>query len=207
LDVTERLHGNRTFPLPAKLEADKIQNESQKASWRIFPVKRTRIMAALVLVLPLIATGCGTSDYVQSITLSAASSATSGGFYNLVGIGGTLQLVVNANYHSGKSIPVTDSVTYTVTPQGTDVNTGASLPAPPNTMLLDTTGLLTAVDPAACSWADVGTSTTASWVLTGSYQVVATYKGIPSQPVFIGIASSAGSNAASNNSTLACGPS
>ncbi|MGA3351138.1 MAG: hypothetical protein ABSC33_19080, partial [Candidatus Sulfotelmatobacter sp.] len=74
-------------------------------------MKHTNILATVVVAaLSLITSGCGTSDYVQSITLSATSDSAGGGLYNIAGWGGTLQLYVVANYHSGKSIPVTDSV-------------------------------------------------------------------------------------------------
>ncbi len=171
-------------------------------------MKRSRILAALLVSLPLISTGCGTSDYVQSISLSATTASTGGGLYNIQGWGGTLQLVVNANYHSGKSIPVTDSVTYAVTPQGTDdSNPGVTLEAPPKTVEMNTTGQMTAVNPTVCTWTNLGTSTTPSWFLTGSYQVIATYKGMASQPIFVGVASAAGSNLNGNNPDGLCGPS
>ncbi len=47
---------------------------------------------------------------MQSITLTAASSG-SGGTYNLKGMGGTIQLVVTANYSNGKSEIVTPKAT------------------------------------------------------------------------------------------------
>jgi hypothetical protein len=168
-------------------------------------VKHTNILATVVVAaLSLITSGCGTSDYVQSITLSATSDSAGGGLYNIPGWGGTLQLYVVANYHSGKSIPVTDSVTYAVTPQGTN-DVGAELQAPPNTVTLNTTGMMTAVNPTECTWIDLNPSgTTASWALSGSYQVIATYRGMASQPVFIGIASAAGSTDTANPG--ACGP-
>jgi hypothetical protein len=120
--------------------------------------------------------------------------------YNLPGWGATLQLQVNAVYHSGKTVPVSNSVTYAVTPQGND-DTGTALQAPPNTVNINATGMMTAVNPTECTWKNLGTATAPSWVLTGSYQVIATYKGMQSQPVFVGVASAAG-----NNSTGACGP-
>jgi hypothetical protein len=167
-------------------------------------VRRKQILAAIAIGLSLICSGCGTSDYVQTVTLSATSSSVGGGIYNLVGWGGTLQLVVNANYHSGKTIPVTDSVQYAVTPQDTD-DTGAALQAPPNTVTINTTGMMTAVNPTVCTWKDLApNSTTPAWFLSGSYQVIATYKGIASQPIFVAVASAAGSTDV--QSPGACGP-
>jgi hypothetical protein len=205
MDVTNRFDGNHTFPLPPLLETDNMRIEVSGNFVEDCPVKRTKILAAAVIALTLISSGCGTSDYVQSVTLSATSGSAGGGVYNIIGWGGTLQLAVNANYHSGKVVPVTDAVTYVVTPQGTDDN-GASLQAPPNTVTLSTTGMMTAVNPTVCTWTDEApTSSTPSWFLSGSYQVVANYKGMNSQPVFVAIASAAGTT--DQESPGACGPS
>jgi hypothetical protein len=167
-------------------------------------VKRINFLAVVVAALSLILSGCGTSDYVQSVSVSATTSSVGGGLYNIYGWGGTLQLVVSANYHSGKSVPVTNSVVYKVTPQGTDWE-GTTLEAPPNTVTISTTGMMTAVDPPVCTWVNENPKgTTASWFLSGSYQVIATYNGMASQPIFVGVSSAAGSP---NQSTPgACGP-
>ena len=168
-------------------------------------MKRTNILAALLVTLTLIATGCGSSDYVQSVQLSA-TGASSGGFYNLVGIDGTLQLTANAIYHSGKTVPVTNSVTYTVTPIGVDDTTAPLAPYGPDTIPINSTGLMTAVE-GVCTWKDIGTPLPVpplyNWVLSGYYQIVATYQGMPSQPIAVGVGSAAG-NTAPNG---ACGPS
>jgi hypothetical protein len=176
-------------------------------------VKRTNILAALLVALPLITTGCGTSDYVQSVQLTT-NGASSGGFFNLVGVDGTLQLQALAIYHSGKTIPITDSVTYTVTTVGVD-DTGAALPAyGPTTVPINATGLMTAIIP-LCTWHDqsvtTGTGSSATtgpanppeWVFTGYYQVTAMYKGMASQPVGIGV----GSETSNSSPIGGCGPS
>ncbi|MGC1975092.1 MAG: hypothetical protein WA671_00105, partial [Candidatus Sulfotelmatobacter sp.] len=90
-------------------------------------MKRTNILAALLVALSLISTGCGTSDYVQSIEITSTGSS-SGGFFNLSGIDGTLQLQTNTVYHSGKTVPVTNSVTYTVMPVGCQSSGDPTLP-------------------------------------------------------------------------------
>lgn len=168
-------------------------------------MKPFNFLAVVAVALSLFASGCGTSDYVQSVSISATTASVGGGVYDLVGWGGTLQLVVSANYHSGKSVPITNSVVYTVTPQGTDY-TGAELEAPPNTVTINTTGMMTAVDPTVCTWVNENpTGSTPSWFLSGSYQVVATYNGMASQPVFVGVASAAGSP--DQTTPGACGPS
>ncbi|MGA8764080.1 MAG: hypothetical protein WB562_14535 [Candidatus Sulfotelmatobacter sp.] len=164
-------------------------------------MKLTTILAAVLAALALILSGCGTSDSLESVTLSS-SAASSGGFFNLAGEGGTLQLKANANYTSGKSVDVTNFVTYTVTPQGADEN-GAALPPPPNTVTISPTGLMTAVTPFACTWTDDPPGfTPPSWLLTGSYQIVATYRNLDSQPVFVGVGSASG-----NGPGGTCGPS
>jgi hypothetical protein len=167
-------------------------------------VKRTNILAALLVALSLISTGCGTSDYVQSIQLST-NGASSGGFFNLVGADGTLQLVTNAVYHSGKTVPITDSVTYTVTTIGVDANFSDPLPAYGlTTVPIDSTGLMTAVE-ALCTWDNIANPPTGTpiWVYTGYYQVTATYNGMVSQPVAIGV----GSETSLSSAVGGCGPS
>ncbi|HKN16884.1 MAG TPA: hypothetical protein VJX47_08080 [Candidatus Sulfotelmatobacter sp.] len=176
-------------------------------------MKRTNILAALLVALSLISTGCGTSDYVQSVQLTA-TGASSGGFFNLAGVDGTLQLVANAVYHSGKTVPITSSVTFSITPTGTDDNGNALPPYGPTTVPINSSGLMTGIVP-ICTWTDAmettgsGSSATTApanppvWEYTGYYQVTATYRGLTSQPVGIGVGV-----AASNNSPVGgCGPS
>jgi hypothetical protein len=166
-------------------------------------VTRSNILAAVVAALSLLSTGCGVSDYMQSVTLSS-TGANNGGFFNLKGIDGTLQLLVTANYHSGKTVPVTESATYTVTPVGVD-DGGNALPVyGPNTVPISPTGLITAVV-SLCTWSDIGnpipTPPKYNWVYSGYYQITATYKGKTSQPVAIGVGSQAG-----NAPDGSCGP-
>ncbi len=170
-------------------------------------MKPTNILAASLVALSLIMSGCGgTTDYVQAVQITSSGTST-GGFYNLVGIDGTLQLNVNAVYHSGKTIPVTADATYTVTTVGVD-DTGNPLPAydsTPAPVPIDETGLMTAVA-SLCTWIDAGTPPPTppkyNWEYTGYYQVVANYKGQASQPIAIGVGSQA-SNTAPDGS---CGP-
>ena len=159
-------------------------------------MKRTHILATLLSALLLITSGCGTSDKVASLTISDGSSSLT----NLAGIGGTLQLKVTANYTSGKLVDVTNWAVYTAVPEQTDDN-NIPLPSPPQTVTISPTGLVTAVEPAACTWTNLGTVQTPSWFLTGDYMITATYKGFTSQPIFIGVAS-----AASNSGDGTCGP-
>ena len=167
-------------------------------------MKRTSILAALVLAVMFSQLGCGGAAVgdLKTIQLSTTSN-------NLVGIGGIAQLTATGNYTSNASKDLTIHATYVVTPMGTDVN-GNALSAPPNTITVSTTGLVTAVNPAVCTWGATGASgstTPAGWYLTGSYQIVATFQGITSQPVYIGVASAIGSDSGDNNPNLLCGPS
>ncbi len=181
-------------------------------------MKRTNILAALLVALSLISTGCGTSDYVQSIEITSTGSS-SGGFFNLAGIDGTLQLQTMTVYHSGKTVPVTNSVTYTVMPvgcqsSGDPTNPCGTVPVPllaygPTSVPINATGLMTAVG-AQCTWIDLPSGTPPAlptppqynWLYTGYYEVTATYNGMVSQPVAIGVGSAAG-----NAPDGTCGPS
>jgi hypothetical protein len=176
--------------------------------------KRISFVALLLAAIALLTTSCGTSDYLESLTLSS-NGAAAGGFYNLAGVDGTLQLVVTANYHSGKMIDVTNNSTFAMVPTGTIYSTadgtypaGGPLPAPgPNTVTVNTTGLMTGIAQ-ICTWVDATTTTNgvttpdnpAEWEYTGYYQVTATYRNFTSQPVGIGMGI-----AVSN--TAGCGPS
>ena len=152
-------------------------------------MKRKTLFAALACALLVFSMlGCGTSNHLQSITLSAKTLPVSGGLYNLAGWGGTLQMVATGNYSSSQTHDLSNVVTYTVTPDGTDAD-GNPLLAPPQTVQYSVTGLLTAVDPTACTWVNLGTQAKPSWALSGSYKVVATFQGIQSQPVFVAVAS------------------
>lgn len=175
-------------------------------------MKRTKILAAVVVAMSFGLSSCGSSDYLQSVQLTS-NGVAAGGFFNLVGIDGTLQLEANAVYHSGKTVPVTNEVTFTVTTVGCVASgdqppdqCAGPLPAyGPTTVPIDTTGLMTAVT-SMCTWVDIGnplpTPPKYSWFYTGYYQVVANYRGMQSQPVAIGVGS-AGGNAPDGS----CGPS
>src|SRR5258706_4105413 len=93
--------------------------------------------------------------------------------------------------------------------------------APPQSIPWSKPGMLTAVDPAVCTWVDVAaflppatTPPPPSWALSGDYMVTATFEGIASQPVFVGVASSVGNpdnpglsaGGIGNNPNAFCGP-
>ena len=163
-------------------------------------VKRTIFSIAFLSLLAFCLASCGSTDNLRTIQLTAPST-------ELQGIGGTIQLQAQGTYAYGPNRDLTNQVTYTVivdpNNQGTVGGTGI-LPTPPNTITLSTTGLVTAVEPGVCTFNDVGTLTTPVWVLTGDYEITATYRGVTSQPVYIGVASAAGPSGPPANG--ACGP-
>jgi len=176
---------------------------------RILPVKRTLALATLLITTLLLSTSCGVSDSVKSLLLTSTGSSV-GGFYNLAGVDGTLQLKAYAIYHSGKQIDVTNDVTWNVTPELVDQNGVALPPYGPTTVPISKTGLMTAVNP-ICTWTDAIDNTKKPpapanppvWEYTGWYQTTATYRTFTSQPVAIGV----GAQASNNSPVGGCGPS
>jgi hypothetical protein len=160
--------------------------------------------------------GCGTTNHLQSVSLTVAQqngkAISGGGFVSLKGLGGTLQLQVLANYSGSGAKDVTNHVTYTMIadPLNNVDAFGFPLPAPPQTAQINATGLVTAVDPATCSWVDLSADPKApAWFYSGDYKITASYNGFTSNPVFVPVASSAGSttyNGIVNNASGACGP-
>ncbi len=166
-------------------------------------MKRTSVLLTVLTAVALFSSSCGTSDYVQSVTLSSKGS-TAASFVNLPGVDGTIQFSVTANYHGGKTVDVTNSVTWNVAPVGCaySVAQGANQaqlcpngvldPYGPNTVPISKTGLMTAISQ-VCTWVDAIDATTnkpanpAAWLYTGYYQVTATYKNWTSQPIGVGV--------------------
>ena len=184
-------------------------------------MNRTTLFAALLCaLLVFVMLGCGATNNLQSITLGARlinglAPTGQAGFFTLEGNGGTIQLQAIGNYSNGKTKDLTSQVTYTmmVDPvHNVDVYNNV-LPAPPQTAQISVSGLVTAVEPATCTWMDVSSDPTKpSWFYSGDYVVTATIEGITSQPVYIPVASSAGSpvypypSGFANNPTDQCGP-
>lgn len=161
-----------------------------------------KIFAALAAVSLLLSLpGCGSPAIGDLKTITLSSNST-----NLKGEGGTLQLFATGVYSTGTHQDLTARVTYNVSvsaaPNDVDVN-GNLLPAPPQDVLLNSTGMMTAVAPFACTWTDTAAagSTTATWAITGSYQVTATFGTVTSQPLFVTVASQTG-----NGPGAQCGP-
>lgn len=181
-------------------------------------MKRTQILAGFLVALLVIAPGCGTSDSIKSLLLTE-QGASSGGFFNLAGQDGTVQLRVLAVYNSGKQIDVTNKATFTVTPVGCAYASGVagypncagggSLPPyGPTTVPINATGLMTGIA-ALCTWQDALDTTKNPpvpinppvWLYTGFYQTSASYRGFSTQPVAIGVGV-----LSSNAPTGGCGP-
>jgi hypothetical protein len=180
--------------------------------WRYLAVNPKTLLAALACgLLAFSMIGCATNNHLQSITMSILSQdgqviTNQGGVYNLIGDGSTLQLQAMGTYSNAKTVPLQgDGLVYTVIvdPNYTkDTNGNPLLPpcqapscpspsSPPYTqgsVEYSSTGLITAVEPAVCTWVQQGTG----WFFQGAYQVTATYKGVTSQPAYIPVASKAG---------------
>ncbi len=185
-------------------------------------MKCKHILAALACALLALSTvGCGafkgkTND-LQSITLQVSlinGVAPSGqsGFVTLTGNGGTIQLQPMGNYGGGVAKDLTRMATYNVSVDAVHSLDAFDQPlyAPcfgpcPNPLdgihggvEWDATGLITAVEPATCTFVDSspldskGNPQAPSWSYVGDYVVTATYAGITSQPVYIPVASSTG---------------
>jgi hypothetical protein len=173
-------------------------------------VKRKTLISALGCVLLAISLwGCGGTNKLQTITLTIGGT---GGTFNLKGIGGTLQLKATGNTSNSKTRDLTNVVTYTIVvdPVNNVDAFGNPLLPPPQTMTLSPTGLLTAVEPAVCTWVDVSSDPNKpSWAISGDYEITATFGGITSQPVFVAVSSSVGNpvfNGITNNPQALCGP-
>ncbi len=178
-------------------------------------MNRKTILAALACALLLSSMlGCGTSNHLQSITLQASMIngkpvTTQGGFYNLDGLGGTVQLQAIGNYSSGQTRDLTTVVTFTMIPDPiADVDDHyIQLSNPPLTASISSTGLVTATEPAVCTWIDVAQppATTPSFAYVGDYMVTASFNGMKSQPVYLPVASASGIPDSINTAGL-CGP-
>ncbi|MFZ0478794.1 MAG: hypothetical protein WAL71_06570 [Terriglobales bacterium] len=190
-------------------------------------MKRTNIFAALgcaLLVFSLV--GCGSTNKLQSITLTASlidgvPPSTQTGIYNLNGDSSTIQLQAMGEYSNSKSVDLTNKVTYTVvvdpnynqgylhgvlgtlippcqapsSPSAPPCPDPSSPPFTSGTVEYSQTGLITAVEPAVCTWEQSGS------FFIGAYEVTASLDGVTSQPVIIPVASEAGPWAGG-----ACGP-
>ena len=188
-------------------------------------MNRQTIFAALACgLLAFSMLGCNalqSTNKLQSIQISSSNVDESVTGTISIGINGPVvgpvQLYTWGNYSNGKSVLLHGTgVAYQISvdpqnPFAVDPSNNQEylLAAPPQTLQLSTTGLLTAVDPSACSWinGNYGTTATApAWAIDGSYQVTATFSGLTSPPVFVAMASAPGAVDPNNNKSGACGP-
>ncbi len=185
-------------------------------------------LACALLVFSML--GCGTTNNLQSIQLTATfingvASTSQSGTVTLMGNGGTIQLAATGYYSNGKSVVLHGGgLVYTAAVDQQYPSNGAggvllppcqapSCPAPSTppytsgTLEYSQTGLLTAVEPAECTWVNnaVDPATTPAWAYVGDYVVTASFKGVTSQPFYVPIGSAAGIPSDSNP-TGACGP-
>ncbi|HSZ60414.1 MAG TPA: hypothetical protein VK828_01370 [Terriglobales bacterium] len=193
-------------------------------------MNRTTIFAALACALLFSMLGCGATNNLQSIQLKATlinGVATSGqsGTVTLSGNGGTIQLAAIGTYSNGKTVTLGGGgLVYTAVVDAQYSSNGAggillppcqapSCPAPSSppytsgTLEYNQTGLVTAVEPAECTWVNsaVDPSTTPAWSYVGDYVITAAFKGVTSQPFYVPIGSAAGV-VSDSNTTGACGP-
>jgi hypothetical protein len=181
--------------------------------------RKTLLAASACALLVFSMLGCGTTDKLQSIQLSPSNTAESVTGTVSIGINGPVagpvQLYVWGNYSNGKSQLLNGAITYQISvdadnPDAVNPGSGALYPlsAPPDTITLSANGLLTAVDPSACSWFNSAQppATSPAWSIVGSYVVTATTQGMTSPPVYVAMASAPGVYNATTNPTGACGP-
>jgi hypothetical protein len=200
--------------------------------WRYSAVNRTTLFAALACALLVFSMlGCGTTNDLQSIQLSATlingvAPTTQSGTVTLSGNGGTIQLAATGHYSNGKSVLLHGGgLVYTAVVDAQYPSNGAggvllppcqapSCPAPTTppytsgTLEYSQTGLITAVEPAECTWVNsaVDPSTTPAWSYVGDYVITAAFGGVTSQPFYVPIGSAAGPYDQYSNPTGACGP-
>lgn len=171
-------------------------------------MNRATILVALACALAMLSVDCGSSTHLQSIQLTPASSALEG--FDVIGLGGTLQLVATGTYSNGKTEVITNQATFqiAITANSKDQN-GIALPTPPMGLEIGLTGLVTAEYPGICTWVNLNASsssaTVPAWAMTGSYTITASDNGITSPPVYVAVASTVGI-VDPTNPTGACGP-
>jgi hypothetical protein len=191
--------------------------------------RKTLFLAFVCALLVFSMLGCGQTNKLQSIQLTAklingATTTTQAGTVTLSGLGGTIQLQAVGTYTNKKTKDLSNEVTYTVVVDPVYNSDGAggvllppcqapSCPAPAGgpftsgTVEFNSTGLITAVDPAECTWVNSApsSSTTPAWSYVGDYEVTASFEGVTSQPFYIPIGSAVGVVSLSNQSGN-CGP-
>lgn len=135
-----------------------------------------RVLPLFVLtVLCTFLLSCGGQD-LELISIQATPSSP-----NIVGIGGTQQLTVTANYNDGRTENVTSKSTFTIS-----VPDGAPASAPLEAVTISASGLLHVVD-GACTWTNTGTVDAPAYG-TNPYKLAVNYENM-STIVFVSVAS------------------
>jgi hypothetical protein len=175
-------------------------------------VRRTNIFAALacaLLVFSLL--GCGTTNHLQSITLSVSNTNPNAGTGFTLYAGLPVQMYTWGNYSSGKQVLLYGNhLAYQIasTPFGfAETGTfGDPNATPPQTVQLSADGQLTPITPPACSFVDVSTGTAPppAFQTTGWYVVTATYLGMTTPPGAVYMATE-GLPSTATNPTGECG--
>lgn len=152
-------------------------------------VKRTALFVILIAAMGM--SSCG-SYSLRTINLAISNNNLGTTANELKGLGSWVQFSATGNYSNYTSKDLSQRVTYNivVTSGSVDAN-GAQLPAPPNGAQLSLLGLVTAVAPGVCTYVQTGTNPI-TYALTGTYTVTATFGGVTSNPVYVGVASAAG---------------
>ncbi len=171
-------------------------------------MNRKTLFAALACALLVFSMlGCGITNKLQSIQLSTSNTVPNAGTgVVLFGQGGTANLYVWGNYSDGKQklLNTVGGVAFQIvlTP-GSFAETGQlgdPNATPPQTIQLSSIGLLTAITPDACTFANVAgpTASAPSFEATGSYTLTATFSGFTTPPAYVGVASAGGIVSTSN---------
>jgi hypothetical protein len=181
--------------------------------WRYSAVKRKTLFAALACALLVFSMlGCGTTNHLQSITLSVSNKNPNAGTGFTVHPGLPVQMYTWGTYSSGQQkVLFGTALTYKIlsTPFGfAETGTfGDPNATPPQTVQLSADGQLTPITPPACSFVDAAPSTATSpaFETTGWYIVTATYGGQTTPPGAIYMATEA-LPVTNSNKTGQCGP-
>jgi hypothetical protein len=84
-----------------------VFNDQPKGEFQTRSRRRKRILGTTVNALLFVSLlGCGSPAQLRTITLTA-SAASSGGFFDLKGEGGTLQLKATGNYRGNGTANIT----------------------------------------------------------------------------------------------------
>jgi len=179
--------------------------------WRYSAVNRKTLFAALACALLVVSMlGCGTTDKLQSITLSVSNTDPLAGNGFVLYTNAPVQMYVWGTYSdeqqrllggSGLAFQILNPpVGFASTGEFGDPNA-----TPPGTVQLSTGGMLTPVTPAACSFVNVAVApaTTPSFESTGWYTVTATYGAFTTPPGSVYLAT-AGGEVSSTNPTGEC---